>query len=209
MPVSVFVPLGRVVRAKLLPSSEAAERALTTLVAGFRAPGVGPDGTRLPLMDTVMPLLASGNRGRLVDQLVKKQNLALSVSAEYVPGRTGSLILITAVTRPRDGTRLEAAIADELSRLREDPPTNDEAADARAAAQNRVRYEAETVEGLAARLARWDVADPSLTDESYAREAEAVTADDLKRTVQRYLTPLSYAVAVLDAAPAPTSGEAQ
>jgi zinc protease len=204
-PVSVFVPLGRVVRAKPLPASEQSERDLTTFVVGFRAPGAGAEEATLPLMDALAPLLASRDQGRLVDQLVKKQKLALYVSAEYVPGRTGSLILITAITRPRDVARLEAAIADELSRLREDPPTDDEAAGARAAAQNRVRYEAETTEGLAARLARWDVADPSVTDEAYSKEVEAVTADDLKRMVQRYLTPLSYAVAVLGAAPPPSA----
>jgi zinc protease len=208
-PVTVFVPLGRVLHAQPLPPSEQAERDLVTLVAGFRTPATGAEGATLPLMDSMMALLASAGRGRFVDQLVKKQKLALSISAEYVPGRGDSLILITAVTRPRDAARLETALTDELNRLWEDPPTDDEAAETRAAAQNRVRYEAETVEGLAAQAARWDVIDPSLTNAAYMQQADGITADDLKRTIHRYLTPLSYAVAMLGTAPpAAFAGEA-
>jgi zinc protease len=200
--VTVTLPLDGVVRAPR-PVRQA-ERGLTTVLIGLRSPGTEePD--ELPALNVLMPLLADSSDGgvtgggRLFEALVTKQKLALSVSAEYLPGRAGGLIVLTATGRPRDTGRLEGALIQEMERLRgEDLPGDEEVARARASVLGILRYEEQTPTGAARRLALLDALDtPAMLTDNYAARLGAIRPDDVQRAAARYLTPLRYAVTVI------------
>lgn len=192
--VTVFVPLSNVAHAPIPDPKDQPQCELSTMIVAFRAPAA-TETDILPLFDTLMPILANGKQGRLYTRLVEKEKVAYSVVADFIPGRTGSLIMITLQTRPELMARLEKSLEEEIRRIREDPLSDGEIEAARATARNRTRYDAETVEGQARQLAFFDTYSPKLTEEDYLVRVEAVSSEDLRKVILRYLTPLSYAVA--------------
>jgi zinc protease len=195
--VTVFSPLGQVVRAPDLPPASQPERSLATVQFAFRAPAA-TEGDTIPTLDTLMSALCvSGRYGRLSERLRDKDRVALTVATDFLPGRTGSLILFTVTTYPGEVARLQKAVEDEIRRLREDPLTNAEVEAARADAVGRFRYESETVGGRANRLAFLDLYAPQWTEKVYLDKLDKVTDADLRTAILRYLTPASYAFSVI------------
>lgn len=204
---TVYAPLGRIARATPVPEMEQKGRELTTVLVAFRAPGVRKDET-LPLFETLMPILANGNTGRLVERLVKKESIAFSVAADFVPGRNVSLILLTIVTRPKLAPLMEKSLLEEIGRLREDALTANETDRSAAIVLGRVAYSAQVVEERATWLATLDACAPLIDPISYTKAITAIKAPDLNRLISLYLTPLSYAVAVIGPPPPEATEEA-
>ena len=96
-------------------ASRQIDRALSTVLLGFRTPGVRNDENDLPALDVLLYLLGSGSlksgRGLLHDALVEK-GWAHDVKAEYVPGRHAGLILLSATTLPRHAAAFDERITD-------------------------------------------------------------------------------------------------
>jgi zinc protease len=195
--VTVFSSIGSIVRAPDLPPAAQPERDLVTMQFAFRAPAAH-EGDTLPVMDTLMAVLSVGGRyGRLAERLIEKDRVALTIAADFLPGKTGSLILFTATAQPKDAAALQKAVEEELSRLREDPLMPAEVEAARADTIGRFRYDSETVAGRANRLAQFDLYAPRWTEKTYLERIEKISDTDLRQAILRYLTPGSYAVSVI------------
>jgi predicted Zn-dependent peptidase len=201
---SVYAPLSRIVRSTPVPEQEQRGRELVTVLVAFRAPSVYSD-EMLPIFDTLMPALASGSHGRFVERLVRKEHVALSVRADFVPGNNCSLILFTMVTSPKLAPQVEKSLMDEVRRLREDPLTDSETDQAATTVLNRISYASQSVEERAAWLAMLDITAPLIDPSAYTKLVTAVKAEDLNKLIGRYLTPLSYAVTMVG--PPPPSEE--
>lgn len=183
---------------------------LATVFIGFRAPSVG-DADSTAAVAGLVSLLADRadlgrGQGRLADALIRKQHLAISVTADYVAQTGQSLVMIAAVGKRTDAEKLEKALGDELRKL---PGTGFSAADAAQARQNlRIAGQSDgTVEGMASRLAGAeilglpdaDIDDPSL----YAARLErSVTPASLTAAARRYLS-LDNSSVVVISPPAP------
>lgn len=195
---------------RALPAPDFDGRTLTTVLLGFSGPKPQEFAQKGPVVETMLALLASGNRGRFVNRLVTRDKRAVSVQAEWLPGRLGNLILLTTTATPNDAAHIEDALQAEIRRVWEDPLVPGELEDARSEVRSRLRYECETVEGRARHLARLDSLDPTLTDEKYLARLASVSDSEVKAALH-YLTPLRYVVAVLGPPPprpaASTSGE--
>ena len=178
-------PLTRVVRAAPLVR----DRSLVTVTLGFRAPSVRAAADAAAL-DVLLPLLAvGGSGGRLGDSLVRKQNMALSVSAGYLTQRAPGLLTLTATGKGGDDKRLEDALFAEIRRLHEDGVTEAEAETARRAALGQTLFEQETFAGQASALAFYDALDAYDFAVRYPDLLASVTAADLIRVIRAYLTP--------------------
>ncbi|MDX1933730.1 MAG: pitrilysin family protein [Capsulimonadales bacterium] len=203
---TVYAPLGRIVRATPVPPSEQKGRPLTTVLVAFRAPSVRSDDS-LPAFDTLMPILANGRLGRLTERLVRKEGVALSVAADFIPGHQVSLILFTLVTTPKRSAIAERSLIEELRRLREDQLTEAETDRAVGVVLGRVAYGARSVAERASWLASLDLAAPLLDPDTYVGRVSKMKVDELNRLVETYLTTLSYAVAEIGPPPPPPDPE--
>ncbi len=178
-------PLTGVVRAAPLVR----DRSLVTVTLGFRAPAVRAAEDAVAL-DALLPLLATGGEGgRLGDALVRKQNLALSVSAGYLTQRAPGLLTVSATGRGGEEKQLEDALLAEIRRLREDGVSEAEADNARRSALGQTLFEQETFAGQASVLAFYDVLGAPDFAARYVERLASVSAADLARVIRAYLTP--------------------
>jgi zinc protease len=198
--VTAYTPLARIVRANPVPENEQKGRELTTVLIAFRTPSVR-NNDLLPVLDTLMPLLANGNSGRFVNRLVKQEGLALSVAADFIPSRNAGLILLTIVTRSKQAPLVEKDLIDEIKRLSEDTLTVEETDRAAATVLGQVAYIAQSVQGRTAWLADLDVASPLMDPTAYTKRVTMVKAEELNKMVGLYLTPLAYAIAIIGPPP--------
>ncbi|TVR66535.1 MAG: insulinase family protein [Gemmatimonadales bacterium] len=181
------------------------------LVMGWKIPSAHhADAAALAMLSS---LLVAGRDSRLYRRLVRDEGMATAVTAGATPGgRFPGLFTIQATPRaPHTPEEVEAAIDQELQRLRESPPTEVEME------RLRRRLEASNVRrltsdlGLALQLASsqgfWG--DWRTTFQSQARLSQ-VTADDVIRVLDSYFHSRTRTVGVLrregDAAAAGVDG---
>jgi zinc protease len=199
-------PLEGIVRAKPL----AQDRGLVTVTLGWRAPSVQAADDVVAL-DVLLPLLASGaggSGGRLGNALVRQQQIALAISADYQTRRAPGLLTISAVGPRGSEQAIEKALLAEIRRLREDGVTDDEAERARRAALGATLFQNETFAGQASSLAFYDMVDTYEWAVRYPERLAGVSAADLNRVVRTYLTPDRYIVATVIPRSASAVGEA-
>jgi predicted Zn-dependent peptidase len=158
------------------------DRRLVTTVIGFPAPSVRMAEDAVA-MDVLLRILAGGGRGRLADRLVRQDQIALAVGADYLTQRAPGLFLLTAIGRPdADPKRLEDALLAEVRRLVEDGVSHDEVEDAKSATAGQILFDEETFAGQASQLAFYDAIDPVdgyRFAVLYPGRVRAVRADDL------------------------------
>lgn len=200
-PAGVPVQFDGVTRAPLRPRSRQLDSGLATVFFAFSGPSAD-DIARQPAIDTLLPLLAAGgDRGRLGHALVGGEKSTLSVGAEFLPGRRGGLIILSATGPREDTARLESGLLAAVIALRESPATDSEVANARAHALSEVEYGDTVPAGLARRLADEDARGvPPAVADSYPDRVRLVTADAVRALIEQYLTPTRRTVAVIGVA---------
>lgn len=170
-----------------------------SMVIGYHKPGLGhPDDDVFDVIDAV---LSDGLTSRLHRKLVREQKLAASVGSDANhPGvRDPNLFIITATPRaPHTTAEVEAAIYEELERLKREPVSpkelervinNLDADMVRALRSN---------SGLASQLALYQaVADDWRYIMKSRDKIAAVTAADVQRVAARYFTKSNRTVGVL------------
>jgi predicted Zn-dependent peptidase len=168
------------------------------LLLGWQVPdGHSPD---MPALSVLTQVLAGGKTGRLYRRLVLDGGLATSVGASIGPGfRFPQLLTITA--QPLSGVttdQLEAAIYEEIERLRREPPSDLEIQ------RVRNRIEASDVHRLASNLGLAFQLAESVAYFGNWRETfrsgeriGAVTPADVQRVARTYLRRDNRTVAVL------------
>lgn len=162
-----------------------------------------PDFFPLIVMDTILNgaralgafhSTAPGRSARLYRALVET-DLALDVSTFLAPTIDPFLFSCNATVRAgRTPQEVEAAILHELDRLAEEPVSADELAKAIKQTRAEFVYGSESVTNQAYWLGfAQTVATPEWL-ETYLDRVAAVTADDIRRVAQTYLTPINRTV---------------
>ncbi|MCS6897276.1 MAG: insulinase family protein [Nitrospira sp.] len=181
------------------------------IVIGFHKPGLGhPDE---PVFDVIDAILSDGLTSRLHRKLVQEQRLAASVHTDAShPGmRDPNLFIITATPlAPHTTAEVEAAIYEELERLKREPVTpkelervinNLDADMVRALRSN---------SGLASQLAMYQAVAGDWRYILRSRDqVAAVTAADVQRVATQYFTKTNRTVGVLVKKPSGNVAAAQ
>jgi zinc protease len=157
------------------------------VLVGYLAPRLTePDYAAVRVLGTV---LGGGMSGRLFTELRDRRGLAYSVGV-LGTFRTGPSFLVTYMgTAPPNAEAAEAGVLAELERVRGEPVTDRELARAKAYLVGNLAMDRRTSARHAWYLAFFEVLGAGWDfPERYVRAVEAVTAADVTRVAQRYLT---------------------
>lgn len=160
---------------------------LPAVLMSFQAPSDDhPDAAALAVLEAI---LSRGDNSRLYQSLVYRDQLAVQastfVSDAQGPGAFALYAILSGGKSAADG---EAAMRRELARLRDEPVTADELAEARNELLTAAIGSRETAEGRALALARGVIVldNPRAADERLAAIGR-VTAADIQRVARAYL----------------------
>jgi zinc protease len=129
------------------------------------------------------------NRSARLYRALVETELASSASSSYHPTRDPFLFEFDAVVRDgRSANEVEEAIIAEVERIQHEGITEDEIARVGKQVRAHVAYEGESVTNQAMLLGMWEVIDSYRRTETLLDELAAVSADDVQRVAQTYLT---------------------
>jgi len=157
------------------------------ILAAYLGPGLSEP--LYPAVKVLGAALGGGMAGRLFVELRDRRGLAYS-TAVMTPYRTGPIFFVAYIgTAPASAAAAEAGMLRELERVREAPINGDELSRAKAYVRGQLAMDRRTNARLAWYMAffetvgaGWDFPD------RYARAIDAVTAEDVARAAERYLT---------------------
>jgi predicted Zn-dependent peptidase len=172
----------------------------------YRVPAFG--GEAFDALEVGTDLLAGGRASRLYRSLIRERQLAQDVVAFAFPLiGDATMLALWATARPGvEIDELEAALFDEIDRLRADGPSDDELQRARTLHRASIESSLERVSERADRLSMYGSLfdEPERVNDEVARY-ERVGADDVRRGLDTWLTPDNRVVLTyLPAAPAET-----
>jgi len=163
-------------------------------------PTVAGDHPDLPALSMASSLLAGGRTSRLYRRLVVEERLATYVAVSMGPGfRYPTLFAVDAAPRaPHTTDELEAAIQSEVARLAREAPDESELARIRTQLEaGRVRRLQSNL-GLAFQLASSASAWGDWRQTfRFSERVGTVTGEEVRRVVERYLTPQRVTVGVV------------
>lgn len=180
---------------------------LPYLVMGFKAPvlrqalaGEGVEAWEIYALEVLAETLDGDESSRFTRDLVRGRELAAQVHAGYSPtALLPTLFSFSAI--PRDGVSLadlEAALLEQLERIQQEPPSDDELAriKARVVAANvfemdSMQHQAIVIGSLAAVGLDWRLKD------TYVDSIQAVTPAQVQAVAAKYFTPATLTVAHL------------
>ncbi|MGE0449326.1 MAG: M16 family metallopeptidase [Vicinamibacterales bacterium] len=143
-------------------------------------------------LDLAVDILANGKTSRLYRRLVYEQRAATDVSAAQNSREVGGFVQVAATAAPGHTlAELERAIREELQRLAQEGPTEDEILRGRVQAEAQFMYRLQTVGGFGGKSDQLNayntfLDDPGFFERDLARY-NAVTARSLQDAVRRYL----------------------
>jgi zinc protease len=145
-------------------------------------------------LDLANDLLANGKSSRLYRRLVFDERIATDVHASQNSREIAGYTQVVATAAPGHTLgEIEAVVIEEIARLVATGPTAEEMERGRAQAESQFIFRLQTVGGFGGKsdqLNAYNVflGDPSYFDRDLARYRN-VTAESMRRTVQRYLDP--------------------
>src|SRR6266705_2401429 len=140
-------------------------------------------------LDVLAYILANGNSARLVRHIQEEQQLVYAIQASsYTPAYAAGTLAVSAALAPEQLPAAEAAILQELYRLREELVSPQELAKAKKQKLADYIFERQTVEQRAHALGLDMLAtyDPNFS-ETYVRNIQHVTAEDIREVARLYL----------------------
>jgi zinc protease len=185
-PAPVPSPLkGRIARVVERPEQQA------LLALGWQAPrSDDPDGYALDLLTTI---LAGSDSARLTRRLRDEEKLVSSISMNYAALMGGGIASLRAELEAKDLTRVEQIILEEIARIQESGPTEEERQLAVTRFEAQHAFDTETSEGLAKAYA---IAESTWTLEAelrYVDQLRQVTRDQIRDAARKYLSRTNYA----------------
>src|SRR5262245_55036509 len=161
-------------------------------------------------LDVLEYILANGNSARLVRRIQEEQQLVYAIHASsYTPAYVVGTLTVWAVLDPEQVSAAEEAILQELYRLRDALVSPQELAKAKKQKLADYVFERQTVEQRAHALGldMLGTYDPNFSD-TYVRNIQHVTAEDIRHVARLYLREETLVQAVVRpksaASPAPT-----
>jgi zinc protease len=165
----------------------------TQIVVGALAPSLDhADHAAVKVLRTV---LGGGMAGRLFAELRDRRGLAYTATAFYEPTRDPGALVLYLGTAPENAQKAEDGLQQEIERIRRDRVGDDELRRAKNYLLGRYEMDRRTNERQAFSLAFYTVEGVGLEyPDRYRRAVEAVTAADVLRVAQTYLTRLTTVV---------------
>jgi zinc protease len=167
-------------------------------------PAGHPDSYALTLLGSI---LGVGESSRLHERLVRTEQAAVQTQASPSLRRGPGIFLVFAIANPGgDVTRVERLIDEEIGRIRTEGVTADELEKAKNRYRANAVFGRQSVMGRAESL-QWHnhfLGDPAAIRTEMQRYM-AVTAEDVRRVANQYLTSQNRAVIVTQPATAPTA----
>ena len=139
-------------------------------------------------LDILAYILANGNSARLVRRIQEEQQLVYTIqAASYTPAYAVGAMIVSAALAPEQVPAAEAAILQELYRLREELVSPEELAKAKKQKLADYVFERQTVEQQAHGLGldMLSTYDPNFS-EAYVRNIQQVTAEDIREVARLY-----------------------
>jgi zinc protease len=145
----------------------------------------------------VMATILGAGWGRLFTQIRDNQGLAYAVGASLQAGLVEGPFIVRMGVNPKDVDRaIESAIA-ELNKIRTEPPTDDEVADAKNYLLGRLVLSMETTSGVASMLVTCELCGLGLDYPQRAKDLYApVTKERVRETAEELLHPDKMAIAI-------------
>ncbi len=162
-----------------------------TLLMSFRVPSIASSQVQQVGfdLDVLRDLLGEMDSSRLQEHVVRGQSLASYIAVYYNP-MTRYNTTFTILARPMPNvslSQLEGAIFDEITRLEQNPPSDDELARVKKYAQSQHLYNLDSLDGQANLLGRLNsIGLPWQLSSDYLLALDSVTRDDLVSTLQLY-----------------------
>jgi zinc protease len=194
MPATSYTPIpppsptplkGRVARAVERPERQA------LLAMGWQAPrSDDPDGDALDLLTTV---LAGSDSARLTKRLRDDERLVSSITMNYAALMGGGIVSLRAELEAKDLARVEQIILEEIARIQESGPTEEERELAVIRFEAQHGFDIETSEGLANAYA---IAETTWTLEAelrYVDRLRKITREQIRDAARKYLSRENYA----------------
>jgi zinc protease len=150
-------------------------------------------------LDILAYILANGDSSRLVRRIQEEQQLVYSIqAASYTPAYAEGAMIVSAALAPEQVPDAEAAILQELYRLREELVSPEELAKAKKQKLAEYVFERQTVEQQAHGLGldMLSTYDPNFS-EVYVRNIQQVTAEDIREVARLYLREATLVQAVV------------
>lgn len=169
------------------------------VMVGYHKPTIGhPDDSVFDVLDAV---LSEGVTSRLYKRLVRERKLAASVGTDSsTPGVRGANLFVISATplAPHTTAELEAAIDEELARLKREPVAADELAKVLNNLDAGLVRSLRSNSGLAAQLAYFHIVAKDWRYVLASRDRiAAVTPADIQRVASQYFTPSNRTVGIL------------
>ncbi len=186
-------PPQETIRTGLLRDNNARE---TRLGISFGIPSIKSND--LNALDLAADILGARDSSRLVHVLKKQKKLVNNISAYSITPKNPGLFVISATL---DGKNLKAVtrdIMEEIKRLVQNPPSEEELARAKTNIESEHLYSRETVQGLARSLGSFKAEiDDATYEDKYLQLNAAVTPEEVSAVVAKYLAPPNVNVSVL------------
>jgi len=179
------------------------EAELPYLLAAYHVPNVPEQDTYA--LDVLSEILSGGKSGRLYRSLVYDRKLALSASASNESlSRDPSLFMLEAsAARGVSAEKLEEALMAEVERLRKEPPTDFELQKALNRLEAQFIMDQDSIYYQAMMLGWFEMNGDWHRRDEYIDNIRKVTADDVTRVADKYLSEDNRTVGVL--IPVPSS----
>jgi len=161
------------------------------MTISFFAPSVA-DKPDTWVMDVLLTLLGQGGNNRLDRSLHKSLHLVDNVSADYLTQRYQGLLTISCSFPTGNPDGVESSIIDQIKNLRDQPVSAKELQGAKDSLLASYLFDVQTDSGRADALGFYDMIDTYQYDVDYVDHFQSVTAADVQRIAQKYLTPDAY-----------------
>ena len=169
-------PAGRRVRVEM-PAQQA------QILLGGLAPSL--DDSDHAAVKVLATVLGGGMAGRLFAELRDRRGLAYAASSYYDPVRGPGALVLYLGTAPENAARAEAALGEEVERIRREGVGADELRRAKGYLLGRYAMDRRTNERQAWYLAFYEIEGVGQDyPERYRKAVEAVTADDVRRAAR-------------------------
>ena len=165
----------------------------TQIVVGALAPALDhADHAPVKVLSTV---LGGGLAGRLFAELRDRRGLAYTATAFYEPVHDPGALILYLGTAPENGPKAEEGLQEEIERIRRERVGDEELRRAKNYLLGRYEMDRRTNERQAFSVGFYTVEGVGLEyPDRYRRAVEAVTAADVLRVAQTYLTRLTTVV---------------
>lgn len=148
-------------------------------------------------LDVLSVLLAEGRTSRLVRALREERQLVQGVSSNFSLQQDSSLFTISAWLEPQHLEYVEALICAHLEELQTTPISPTELARCQRLLCNDYAFSTETPNQLAGLYGYYSTLAEAQLALTYPKQIQSFDAEELQKLAQQYLSPYSYAIAVV------------